>query len=110
MYESGVFSGSGSSTVNHAVVLAGYGVDEETGEKYYKIRNSWGPDYGESGYIRVIRSDDDSTNCSVDNDPLEGIACALDENGNKIDVENPSVCGNSAILFDVSYPVGVRRL
>ena len=57
MYEFGVFSGSSW-------------VDEETGEKFYKVRNSWGPDYGESGYIRVIRSDDTntSTNCSVDND------------------------------------------
>ena len=55
MYEFGLFSGSSW-------------VDEETGETYYKVRNSWGPDYGESGYIRVIRSDDTSTNCSVDND------------------------------------------
>ena len=53
MYEKGVFSPETTSpadaTVNHAVVLVGYGVDEVTGEKYYKVRNSWGPGFGEDG-------------------------------------------------------------
>ncbi len=49
-YEKGVFENDGSDTiVNHAVLLVGYGVDEVTGEKYYKIRNSWGPNFGEGG-------------------------------------------------------------
>jgi len=109
MYESGVFS-STSTTVNHAVVLAGYGVDKDTGEKYYLIRNSWGPEYGENGYIRVKRTDDDSTVCDLDSDPLVGIDCALDENGNKRELLPDTVCADSAILFDTSYPVGVHRL
>jgi len=42
--------------------------------------------------------------------PLMGLACALDDNGNKIDVQSVKVCGGDAIfLFDVSYPVGVNR-
>ena len=53
MYEKGVFSPEtttgADATVNHAVVLVGYGVDEVTGEKYYKVRNSWGPGFGEDG-------------------------------------------------------------
>lgn len=109
LYESGVFEGN-DTTVNHAVVLAGYGVDDTTGEKYYLIRNSWGPEYGENGYIRVKRTDDDSNVCGEDTDPLEGIACALDENGNRQEIVAQTVCGNSAILFDTSYPVGVHRL
>jgi cathepsin L len=108
-YESGVFS-SDDSVVNHAVVLAGYGVDEDTNEKYYLIRNSWGEDFGENGYIRVKRTDDDSTNCREDKDPLVGIACALDENGESLNVQPVTVCGNSAVLFDVSYPVGAHKL
>ena len=49
-YEKGVFDNDGSDAiVNHAVLLVGYGVDEATGEKYYKIRNSWGPKFGEDG-------------------------------------------------------------
>jgi cathepsin L len=110
MYESGVFSGE-SATVNHAVTLAGYGVDDTTGEKYYLIRNSWGESFGEDGYIRVIRTDDDDSNCKMDESPLEGITCALDENGNeKTEIPPETVCGTNAILYDASYPVGVHRL
>eukprot|EP01082_Thalassiosira_pseudonana_P002790 g3613.t1 g3613 contig12:2420756-2422205(-) len=110
LYESGVFE-SKESTVNHAVFLVGYGTDEETGEDYYLIRNSWGPNFGEGGFIRVKRTDNDSNVCQMDDKPLVGIQCALDDNGNKIeDVQPVKVCANSAVLFDVSYPVGVHHI
>jgi cathepsin L len=50
-YEKGVFDGQQckQSTIDHAVLMVGYGVDEVTGEKYYKIRNSWGTTFGENG-------------------------------------------------------------
>jgi len=108
-YEKGVFDAT-HTTVNHAVLLVGYGVDGETGEKFFKVRNSWGTAFGEEGYIRLKRTDDDGSRCATDSEPLLGIACALDDNGNTIDVEPVEVCGASAILFDVSYPTGVHNL
>jgi len=110
MYEKGVYEGTGDATVNHAIIMVGYGVDETTGEKYYKVRNSWGPGFGEDGYIRIKRTDDDSNVCHTDTNPLVGLACALDDNGNKIDVQPVEVCGTNGVLLDVSYPVDVHKI
>jgi len=40
---------------NHGISLAGWG--EETGEKYWIIRNSWGTYWGEDGWVRVKRGE-----------------------------------------------------
>ena len=110
-YEQGVFEDTkDASTVDHAVLLVGYGVDVNTGEQFYKIRNSWGPTFGENGFIRIRRNDDDDEHCYLDENPLVGLACALDDNGNKIDVQPVKVCGTDGILFDVTYPVGAHYL
>lgn len=37
----------------HAVVLVGWGVDEETGIFYWLARNSWGPYWGDNGFFRI---------------------------------------------------------
>jgi len=63
-----------------------------------------------TGYIRVLRRDDDDSNCQMDKDPLVGLACAIDDNGNKLDVKPAKICGTVGILFDVSYPVGVSKI
>lgn len=57
-YAGGIFNGCNQENpdLNHGVVLVGYG--EENGEKYWLIRNSWSPSYGEQGYIRVARTDE----------------------------------------------------
>jgi len=44
--------------VDHAVLLVGYG--EEGGQKYWKLQNSWGEDWGEKGFFRIVMGENDS--------------------------------------------------
>lgn len=37
----------------HAVVLIGWGTDEETGIFYWIARNSWGPYWGDQGFFKI---------------------------------------------------------
>jgi C1A family cysteine protease len=74
LYTSGVLTGDACGTnLDHGVLIVGYGAD--AGTEYWLVKNSWGPSWGDGGYIKIGRSD--STN-------------------------DPGVCG---IAMQPSYPV-----
>jgi len=90
-YGFGVFDSCDKDvTVNHAVTLIGYGVDN--GEKYWTIKNSWGLSWGESGNIRLAR-EEGNVHCGTDYAPKDGTGC---DNG----PSTVHVCGMCGILYD----------
>lgn len=52
-YYGGVISFCENNGLNHAVLLVGYGIENNV--PYWTIKNSWGSDYGENGYVRIRR-------------------------------------------------------
>lgn len=98
MYASGVINAcEKDAVINHAVVAVGFG--QEGKDKFWQIQNSWGPGWGESGFVRLIRLDNHDENgyCGWDKSPQDGTACAGGP-------EKVYVCGQCGVLYDNVVP------
>eukprot|EP00092_Neocalanus_flemingeri_P032974 GFUD01035858.1.p1 GENE.GFUD01035858.1~~GFUD01035858.1.p1 ORF type:complete len:375 (+),score=110.48 GFUD01035858.1:27-1127(+) len=104
-YSGGVFDGCSfdeNISINHGVQLVGYGSEfSPLGVyDYWLVRNSWGPNWGEDGYIKLLRT----PLCGVNSTPMDGTAC-VGGPGN----DQQKVCGMCGMLLDTTFPLGVHK-
>lgn len=63
-YSGGIITKDCGSAINHNVLLVGF----DTNQTYWKVKNSWGPNWGEAGYVRIAidpSSNEGNGNCGV---------------------------------------------
>ena len=59
-YSSGVITNVSCGTqTDHGVLIVGYGV--ENGIDYWLVKNSWGPAWGDNGYVKLERTNSENT-------------------------------------------------
>jgi len=95
-YKTGIFNSCQKNcVVDHAVTL--YGFHKQGAQKYWLIRNSWGKKWGENGFIRMARTNNEDKHCGMDNQNQKGTGCDKDPKSVK-------VCGMCGVLYDSVVP------
>mmetsp|Transcript_13756 Transcript_13756/g.6826 ORF Transcript_13756/g.6826 Transcript_13756/m.6826 type:complete len:82 (-) Transcript_13756:60-305(-) len=59
-YSGGILDGyCPGDVLDHAILTTGYGA--ENGVMFWNVKNSWGTNWGESGYVRILRTEEDTS-------------------------------------------------
>ena len=76
-YRSGVYQDPQcGDQLDHGVLIVGYGTDRLQGLDYWIVKNSWGHEWGDNGYIKILRNYDQSESgmCGIASQPSFPIA------------------------------------
>nr|XP_004656903.2 procathepsin L [Jaculus jaculus] len=61
-YKSGIYydPDCSSKDLDHGILVVGYGFDgsDSNNNKYWLVKNSWGPEWGSDGYVKMARDKD----------------------------------------------------
>ena len=63
LYKSGVYTGNCGTKLDHGVLAVGYG--EDSGKKFWKVKNSWGASWGLKGFILIERTGNGKGKCGI---------------------------------------------
>ena len=67
-YKSGVYQDPDcGDLLDHGVLVVGYGTDQDQGLDYWIVKNSWSPNWGDNGYIKILRNNEysESSMCGI---------------------------------------------
>jgi len=68
-YKSGVYQHTaGSALGGHAIKILGWGVEE--GTPYWLVANSWNEDWGDKGFFKILRGQDE---CGIESGVVAGL-------------------------------------
>jgi len=68
LYRSGVLSAKCGSKLDHGVLLVGYGTEGK--QDFWLVKNSWGPAWGDSGYVKLLRGTETKAGeCGIKSQP-----------------------------------------
>jgi hypothetical protein len=97
---------------NHAILIVGYGYHELLGVEYLVLKNSWGPLWGENGYMRLLYTGKNKTlspspGSSLPNHPQDN----QEEDEEYLSIlEQSSVSGICGFAQNPSMPIGGHLL
>lgn len=68
-YKGGIISDDSCGArgdIDHGVLAVGHGIDQESQEPYFLVKNSWGAKWGDKGYVKMSRnSKNDFGMCAI---------------------------------------------
>ncbi|CAE7348087.1 unnamed protein product [Symbiodinium natans] len=103
LYNGGILTKKCGAKLDHGVLAVGYGT--ENGVDYWKVKNSWGANWGESGYVRIERGVPKDGECGIKDQPSYPIVKA------KVSAESPEAAAFAHFVskFRKTYSTATER-